>query len=138
MLSSPHAPPRVDWITLGVGDLARSKRFYDALGFGASTPHGADLVSYLLEGGQRLALCQRDRLATEAGLGASTSPGSVLLSRNLPSQEAVESMLDALTAAGGTATCPVGTTSWGSVSGWILDPDGHPWEICFNFQESMT
>jgi predicted lactoylglutathione lyase len=123
-------PPRVDWITLAVDDLQRSRVFYEALGFGPAEVMDDDLVLFQLEMGT-LALIGIDRLSKDVGIQAGR-PGAVLLSRNLQSEEAVHGMIERLIQGGGTETREVGTTPWGTVSGWILDPDGHPWEICFN------
>ena len=129
----PVSPPRVDWITLAVGDLDRSRSFYESLGFGPGEAHGKDLLVFKLEGGGRLALIEANRYLKEVGIeGGGGQPGGVLLSRNLTSAEDVHEMLQRLIKAGGTSTREAGTTEWGTVSGWILDPDGHPWEICFN------
>ena len=125
-----HTPARVDWITLAVRDLQRSSAFYEALGFGPGKARGEDLLLFDLEPGI-LALIGIDRLAAETGVQAG-KPGAVLLSRNLASEEAVHAMVERLKDAGGTPTRETGATPWGTVSGWMLDPDGHPWEICFN------
>ena len=129
----PISPPRVDWITLAVGDLDRSRSFYEAMGFGVAEPMGTDLLVFHLDNGGRLALMCAQRLASEVGLKVGIGrPGSVLLSRNVGSADEVYSTLNRLIEAGGTTTRNAGATEWGTVSGWILDPDGHPWEICFN------
>ena len=57
--------PRVTLITLGVADVARSRTFYEALGFKASSA-SQDEVTFLDAGGIVLALFRRAALAADA------------------------------------------------------------------------
>jgi catechol 2,3-dioxygenase-like lactoylglutathione lyase family enzyme len=56
--------PRVSLITLGVADLARSRDFYEALGFVASPASQGDVVFFQC-GGLGLALYPRAKLAED-------------------------------------------------------------------------
>ncbi len=123
---------RLSLITLGVGDLAASRRFYEAcLGW---TPAAvlSDVVFYQLPG-LALALHPRQALAEDAGL----SPGGggfagFSLALNLPSPAEVDALADAVRAAGVAILKPPGKTDWGGYHFYLPDPDGFAWEIAFN------
>jgi len=55
---------RVSLITLSVADVARSRAFYEALGWTTSAEPGSDVVSFQA-GGMIVALWSRARLATD-------------------------------------------------------------------------
>ena len=57
--------PRVSLITLGVGDLARSRAFYEKLGFKASSVGGGEVV-FFQAGAVALCLFPRESLACDA------------------------------------------------------------------------
>jgi hypothetical protein len=59
--------PRVSLITLGVADIARARRFYEALGWTASGAGNEHVVFFQL-GGLCLSLYGREALAKDAGL----------------------------------------------------------------------
>ena len=55
---------RVSLITLGVADVARSRTFYEALGWATSTEPGSDIV-FFQAGGMIVALWSHAELATD-------------------------------------------------------------------------
>ena len=57
--------PRLSLVTLGVSDIARSRAFYEALGFKAARP-SEDAVTFFSAGGVILALFGRAALAEDA------------------------------------------------------------------------
>ena len=59
--------PRISLVTLGVADVARSRRFYEALGFTASSA-SQDGVAFMAAGGTVLSLYGRSALAADTGL----------------------------------------------------------------------
>ncbi len=63
--------PRLSLITLGVADVARARKFYEALGFKAGSA-SQDSVTFLDAGGVVLALFGRASLAEDAGVADST------------------------------------------------------------------
>jgi catechol 2,3-dioxygenase-like lactoylglutathione lyase family enzyme len=123
--------PRISFLSLGVDDLERARRFYeDGLGF--SRLPSRSLVLFDV-GGPALALVPRDRLAAEAGVPVGEAgSGGVTFSRNVPDPVAVESLLEAAIRAGGRLVRPAHDTSWGGRAGWFADPDGHLWEVVFH------
>jgi uncharacterized protein len=123
-------PARISIATLGVSDLARSTRFYQALGWKLTADSSA-LISFFQTAGGVLALYPFDDLAGDAALPAlrSSGFGGVTLAINLERPEDVQPGLDAAEAAGATILKPATKAEWGGVSGYFADPDGYPWEV---------
>ena len=126
---------RLNVVTLGVADLARSRRFYlDGLGFRAS-PAGNEHVTFIDAGGVVLALFGREALADDANLGARRKAGEfggITLAQNVASKPAVERALADAVAAGAKLLKPAQDVFWGGYSGYFADPDGHIWEVAWN------
>lgn len=124
---------RINIITLGVEDLARSLRFYrDGLGWQISKVSNEN-IAFIPMGGIVLALYGRQALAEDAKLPA---PGSgfagFTLAQNVASKEAVLEALEKAQAAGGTILKPAQDVFWGGYSGYFADPDGFAWEVAWN------
>ncbi len=122
---------RVSLITLGVRDLDRSGRFYEALGWSAG-PQAADDVVFFQAGGFIVALWDRAKLAEDSGVQDGGGWGGVTLAHNVNSPEEVDAIIEEARDAGATIARAAGTTFWGGYSGVFVDPDGHPWEIAHN------
>lgn len=121
---------RVSLITLGVADVARSRRFYESLGW-----HGQEVEEtvFFQAGGMAVVLWGRSKLAVDAGVeDAHQSFGGVALAQNVRSPAEVDSLLAAAVEAGATLTRPAATTFYGGYAGYFRDPDGHLWEIAHN------
>lgn len=127
--------PRISLITLGVADLARSRRFYeDGLGWTPS-PASQDAITFYQLGGMALALFGREALAEDAHLaesGPTSGFGGVTLAHNVRSREAVDALMAQAERAGARILKPAQEAFWGGYSGYFADPDGHPWEVCWN------
>jgi len=125
--------PYISLITLGVVDLERALRFYrDGLGWPLSSASGED-IAFFRTGGVALALYPRALLAADARLDATGAGfGGIALAHNVPSEEAVDRVLAAVAAAGGTILKPAQRAEWGGYSGYFADPDGYPWEVAWN------
>lgn len=121
---------RVSLITLGVDDLTRARRFYEALGWTAGG--GGDDVVFFQVGGMVLALWSRTELAEDSGVDDRDGWGGVTLAHNVASPEEVDSVIAEAEAAGATITRRPAETFWGGYSGVFADPDGHPWEVAHN------
>jgi catechol 2,3-dioxygenase-like lactoylglutathione lyase family enzyme len=124
--------PRVSLITLGVADIARARRFYEALGWRASGA-GNEHVVFFQFGGLCLSLYGRGALAEDAHLtNAGPGFGGIALAYNVRSREEVAPVLDEARAAGGTILKLAEDAFWGGHSGYFADPDGHAWEVAWN------
>lgn len=123
----------VSLITLGVQDLERATRYYEALGWRLS-PESQESISFLVGGTVVLGLFGRDDLATDAAVEfpADDRHAPITLAMNLDSPEAVDAAIADAEAAGGRITKPAEETEWGGYSGYVADLDGHLWEIAHN------
>lgn len=122
---------RVSVITLGVRDLARSRRFYEALGWASDAAPEEDVV-FFQTGGTVLALWDRARLAEDSMVADGGGWGGVTLAHNVGSPSEVDAALAEAERAGATIGRPGTETFWGGYSGVFIDPDGHPWEVAHN------
>ncbi len=123
---------RLSLVTLGVGDVARSRRFYEAMGWAASAA-SIESVTFFQLGGIGLALYGRAPLAADAGLAPEGSGfGGIALAHSVRSAEEVDALLAHAAASGGRILKAGAKVLWGGYSGYFADPDGHPWEIAWN------
>jgi catechol 2,3-dioxygenase-like lactoylglutathione lyase family enzyme len=122
---------RVSLVTLGVSDLARSRRFYEALGWTTRARPDDDVV-FFEAGGTIFALWDRARLAEDSMVEDNGSWGGITLAHNVRSPEEVDAVLAEAGAAGATIARGGAETFWGGYSGVFVDPDGHPWEVAHN------
>ena len=118
---------RISLITLGVGDLTRSKAFYEALGWRAVK--SCDAIAFFQLNGQVLGLYPLANLLQDQGQSAQPAPGAITLGINLPERKDVDSLLASFLAAGGTLLKAPVDTPWGGYTAYAADPDGHPWEL---------
>jgi catechol 2,3-dioxygenase-like lactoylglutathione lyase family enzyme len=128
---------RVSLITLGVGDLDRSRRFYEALGWSTGAEPGDDVV-FFQAGDMVLALWDRARLAEDSCVEDGGGWGGATLALNLGSPAEVDAAIEEARAAGATIGREPAETFWGGYSGVFVDPDGHPWEIAHNPRWTLT
>lgn len=126
---------RLSLVTLGVADLARSRRFYeDGLGWRASGAGTAEVAFYQL-GAVALALWGREELAADAGLpiaGPGGGFGGIALAHNVRTRDEVDAVLAQAEAAGARLLKPGTDAPWGGYTGYFADPDGHLWEVAWN------
>lgn len=126
--------PRVSLITLGVDDLARARRFYEAgLGWTVSGAGNEHVVFIQLAGGTALGLFSRKALAEDAHLSdAGSGFSGITLAQNLESKEAVDAAMKKAVAAGAKLLKKPEDVFWGGYSGYFADPEGHIWELAWN------
>lgn len=128
---------RVNLITLGVGDLARSRTFYEALGWQTGAAPGDDVV-FFQAGEMIVALWDRARLAEDSAVTDGGGWGGTTLALNFASPAEVDEAIEEARAAGARIGREPAETFWGGYSGVIVDPDGHPWEIAHNPNWTIT
>ena len=122
---------RLSLITLGIYDLGRARKFYEALGWKTGADEGDDVV-FFQAGGMVVALWDRAKLAEDSAVTDDGGWGGVTLAYNTRSPEEVDMVIEEARAAGGTIGREPGETFWGGYSGVFIDPDGHPWEVGHN------
>jgi predicted lactoylglutathione lyase len=122
--------PRISVCNIGVGDLARSRRFYEGLGFIARPESSERAVFFELEWSW-LSLFPRERLAQLCGQPAEGSgfPG-FCFSHNVATAEEVDAVLDLATRLGGSVAVAAEDGSYGRI-GYFADPDGFRWEVAY-------
>lgn len=124
-------PQRVTLITLGVGNIASSRAFYEALGWvPASVQEG---VAFYQMHGAVLALFGRTELAADQGRpGATLGTGAMTLAQNFASEAEVDAAYDLALRNGASPLKKPEKVFWGGYSGYYADPDGHVWEVAMN------
>lgn len=122
---------RISLITLGVTDLPRAKRFYEALGWRGQE---VEETVFFQAGGLALVLWNRDKLAADNGLDPGTPGGfgGIALAHNVRSDAEVDDLAAAAQRAGATVTRAPARTFYGGYAAVFTDPDGHPWEVAHN------
>lgn len=124
--------PQIHIVTLGVNDLARSRQFYEAWGWKASSASNDNIV-FLKGSTGVLALYSREALAEDAlSEDLPTGFSAVTLARNATSKDEVDQWFAAALAAGARELKTPQEAFWGGYSGYLADPDGHLWEFAFN------
>lgn len=122
---------RLSLVTLGVTDLGRARRFYEALGWRTGAGADDDVV-FFQTGGMIVALWDRARLAEDSAVVDRPGWGGVTLAYNTRTPAEVDTVIDEARAAGARIGREPGATFWGGYSGVFVDPEGHPWEVAHN------
>lgn len=121
-------------MTLGVRDLAATRRFYvDGLGWKPTLEVPGEVIFIQVAGGMLLAFWGVESLAAEAGeVGFGELAPPVALAHNVESPEAVARVIADATAAGADLIREPTATDWGGTNGYFADPDGYRWEVAHN------
>lgn len=122
---------RLSLVTLGVVDLARSRDFYQSIGWSESSA-SMDDVAFFQAGDIVFALWSRADLAEDSVVEDTGGWGGVTLAYNTRRREEVDHVIGEARAAGATIGREPAETFWGGYSGVFIDPDGHPWEVAHN------
>lgn len=122
---------RLSLVTLGVGDLARARQFYQRLGW-----HGQQVEEtvFFQAGAIGIVLWGRDKLATDSGVedAGADGFGGIALAHNVHSPAEVDAIVTAAADAGATITRHPHERLYGGYAGCFVDLDGHVWEIAHN------
>lgn len=123
--------PHLTFITLGVQDLDRSKRFYsEVLGWTPFQDNGG-IVMYKLNG-LILSLYAQHELMEDARANNDGKGSRFTLAQCLRSTDEVDALFAELKKHKVTITKEPQKVFWGGYSGYFADPDGHLWEIAHN------
>jgi catechol 2,3-dioxygenase-like lactoylglutathione lyase family enzyme len=121
---------QISVITLGVADLARSRRFYrDGFGW---TPvfENPEIVFYQMNG---FVLGTWLRTALEQDMRRpSETPGAFTLAHNVSARDEVQPLIERLADYGGRIVRSADAPPHGGFRGYVADPDNHAWEIAWN------
>jgi len=122
---------QISVITLGIADLARSKRFY-AEGFGWKPVfENSEIVFYQMNG-LMLGTWLTPALQSDQQRELASGAGRFSLAHNVVTQDDVQPVLDRLAHFGGKILRAADAPPHGGFRGYVADPDGHAWEIAWN------
>jgi catechol 2,3-dioxygenase-like lactoylglutathione lyase family enzyme len=125
-------------MTLGVADVERAAKFYEALGMRRHM-RKSDGVAFFDAGGVVISLYGRDALERDAGLeGTNSGFFGSSLAFNVSSEKAVDDALNAAKNAGAKILKSGHRVFWGGYIGYFRDLDGHVWEVAHNPQFSFN
>ena len=118
-------------ITLGIADLASSRRFY-VDGFGWTPVFENPEVIFYQMNGFVLGTFLKASLEADMNRSGLACPGAYALAHNVPEKDDVEPVMRKLLASGGTLLRAADAPEHGGFRGYVADPDGHAWEVAWN------
>ena len=123
---------RISLVTLGVKDLAASKRFYvDGLGWKPAYQNKE--IIFFQTRGMIFALFLRDKLAEDLQADpASFGRAGMALAYNVRAKNEVDPLMKKAESAGARILKPAQEAPWGGYSGYFADPDRFAWEVAWN------
>lgn len=125
----------INFVTLGVADLAASRRFYrEVFGWRESADSNEHIAFFQAGSALVFALFGRDALADDAQQPSAHSGGfpRFTLAHNVGSEAEVDTLFSELVDREARVVKSPEKTPWGGYSGYIADPDGFLWEIAYN------
>lgn len=125
--------PRLNFVTLGVSDVARAKAFYEMLGL-RQHGMGNENVGFFDVNGVVLSVYGHAALAADAKMQGEPPPAfrGMSLAWNCENPGEVDAVLTHAVACGATLMKAGEKVFWGGYSGYFADPDGHLWEVAHN------
>jgi len=122
---------QVSVITLGVKELARSRRFYQD-GFGWREIFANDDIIFYQMNGFVLGTWLTSELEKDMNRAGLQRPGAFALAHNVATQADVQPTMENLIRCGGTLLRRGDAVVHGGFRGYVADPDDHAWEIAWN------
>jgi predicted lactoylglutathione lyase len=119
-------------VTLGVADVGKSIKFYDALGLKRRMKAAGEDIAFFAAGGVVIGLWSWDLLAEDAGIPAAPRPDTfrgTTLAWNCATAAEVDLAFDHALKIGAKSLKAPEKTSYGGYRGYFADPDGHVWEV---------
>jgi predicted lactoylglutathione lyase len=122
---------RISLLTLGVADLARSRAFYEALGWNPALE--VEETLFYEAGGTVLVLWGREKLAVDTGVADTGANWSgITLAHNVRSRNEVHELVERARDLGAEVTREPAETFYGGYAAVFRDLDGHAWEVAHN------
>lgn len=124
----------INYITLGVADLAESRRFYREVFGWQETANSNENIAFFQAGNALLlALFGQAALARDAQIPEQSSGfPRFTLAHNVGSEAEVDALFAGFAAKNINIIKAPQKAFWGGYSGYLTDPDGFLWEIAFN------
>jgi predicted lactoylglutathione lyase len=121
----------VSLVTLGVADYARSKTFYEALGWEAQMD--VEETAFFAANGVVVVLWDRAKLAADMGVDDDGARfGGIALAHNVGSRSEVDALIARARSLGAEVSREPAETFYGGYAGAFRDLDGHVWEVAHN------
>lgn len=134
--------PRITLLTLGVSDLNKATKFYEAV-LGTPPNTSYDGVTFIELPGTWISLYPFEKLAEDISPEISvirSGFSGVTLAHNARSKDDVVNIVKRAESAGALVVKEPQETFWGGFSGYFADLDGYYWEIAwgpmFEFTEN--
>ena len=124
----------INYITLGVADLAESRRFYrEVFGWQETADSNENIAFFQAGNALLLALFGKAALAHDAQIAEQSSGfPRFTLAHNVGSEAEVDALFAGFAAKNINIIKAPQKVFWGGYSGYLADPDGFLWEIAFN------
>ena len=124
----------INYITLGVADLAESRRFYrEVFGWQETADSNENIAFFQAGNALLLALFGKTALAHDAQIPEQSSGfPRFTLAHNVGSEAEVDALFAEFAAKNINIIKAPQKVFWGGYSGYLTDPDGFLWEIAFN------
>lgn len=124
----------INYITLGVADLAESRRFYrEVFGWQETADSNENIAFFQAGSALLLALFGQSALARDAQIPEQSSGfPRFTLAHNVGSEAEVDALFAGFAAKNANIIKAPQKVFWGGYSGYLADPDGFLWEIAFN------
>ena len=124
----------INYITLGVADLAESRRFYrEVFGWQETADSNENIAFFQAGNALLLALFGKAALARDAQIPEQSSGfPRFTLAHNVGSEAEVDALFAGFAAKNANIIKAPQKAFWGGYSGYLTDPDGFLWEIAFN------
>ena len=124
----------INYITLGVADLAESRRFYrDVFGWQETANSNENIAFFQAGNALLLALFGKAALAHDAQIPEQSSGfPRFTLAHNVGSEAEVDALFAGFAAKNINIIKAPQKVFWGGYSGYLANPDGFLWEIAFN------
>jgi catechol 2,3-dioxygenase-like lactoylglutathione lyase family enzyme len=122
---------QVSVVTLGIADLARSRRFY-VEGFGWKPVFENPEIIFYQMNGFVLGTWLESSLAVDMQRPSLVRPGAFALAHNVASPDEVKRVIEVLSRHGGRVLREGDAPEHGGFRGYVADPDDHAWEIAWN------
>jgi hypothetical protein len=124
----------INYITLGVADLAESRRFYrEVFGWRETAGSNENIAFFQAGNALLLALFGKTALAHDAQIPEQSSGfPRFTLAHNVGSEAEVDALFAGFAAKNTNIIKAPQKAFWGGYSGYLADPDGFLWEIAFN------
>ena len=124
----------INYITLGVADLAESRRFYrDVFGWQETANSNENIAFFQAGNALLLALFGKAALAHDAQIPEQSSGfPRFTLAHNVGSEAEVDALFAGFATKNANIIKAPQKVFWGGYSGYLADPDGFLWEIAFN------